>query len=189
MSDQTIETELKKREVLRMSNAESKRLTKECIQTALIYLMGQQPFEKITITSIIKRSGVSRAGFYRNYSSKEEVLQDIGSRLYQQLLEASTDEKYKDNPYQLYLDCFRKIEEQADQVRLFIQANLPLDFIFDTVSLLRQTPKDQSTTEHYRQIAIESARREIAISWFQKGMKESPEEMANICVSIFHAES
>ena len=50
------EREAKKKNILRMSNAESNRFTKECIQTALIYLMNEMPFDKITITSIINRS-------------------------------------------------------------------------------------------------------------------------------------
>ena len=70
------ETELKKRDILRMSNKESNRLTRECLQTALIYLMGQKPFDKISISEIVRRSGVSRTAFYRNYNSKEEVLNE-----------------------------------------------------------------------------------------------------------------
>ena len=45
MSDQP--TELQKRDVLRMSNEESNRLTRECLQTALIQLMSEKPFDQI----------------------------------------------------------------------------------------------------------------------------------------------
>ena len=70
-------TELEKRNVLRLSNEESHKLTKECIQTALVDLMTKKPYEKITISEIITRSGVSRSAFYRNYSSKEDVINEI----------------------------------------------------------------------------------------------------------------
>ena len=59
-------TEIKKRDVLRMSNEASNKLTKECLQMALIYLLNEKPIEKITITELVKRSGVSRTAFYRN---------------------------------------------------------------------------------------------------------------------------
>ena len=70
----SFKTELEKRDVLRMSNKESNRMTRECLQTALITLMGQKPFEKITISEIVRKSGVSRTAFYCNYDTKEDIL-------------------------------------------------------------------------------------------------------------------
>lgn len=60
-----------------LSNKEANKVTKECLQTALIQLMSQKPFEKITITELVRRSGVSRTAFYRNYESKEEILNEV----------------------------------------------------------------------------------------------------------------
>ena len=73
--------ESRREQILRMSNEESNRFTKECICTALILLMNEQDFEKITISSIIKRAGVSRGAFYRNYSSKEDILREFDLKL------------------------------------------------------------------------------------------------------------
>ena len=69
-------TAAKRNDALRMSNKESNRFTRECLQTALIYLMGEKSFEKISISELVRRSGVSRTAFYRNYSSKEEILNE-----------------------------------------------------------------------------------------------------------------
>ena len=60
-----------------LSNKEANKVTRECLQTALIQLMSQKPFEKITITELVRRSGVSRTAFYRNYESKEEILNEV----------------------------------------------------------------------------------------------------------------
>lgn len=179
------ETELKKRAVLRMSNAQSRQLTRECIQTALIYLMNEKPFDKITITSIIKRSGVSRAGFYRNYSSKEDVLRDIESKIYQRLSEAEEDTLYQTNPYQFYRDYFRKIQNHKEEFRLFTKAQLPPDFIFEANAFLRKAHDTVSSYEYYRSIGIRVAMAEIVLAWLENDMKETPEEMAEICLRIF----
>ena len=53
------ETELQKHAVLRLSNEESNKLTRECLRTALIKLMEQKPFDQISIKDIVKKSGVS----------------------------------------------------------------------------------------------------------------------------------
>lgn len=43
----------------------SHELAKECIFTALMLLMEKQDYEKITITDIARRAGVSRMTYYR----------------------------------------------------------------------------------------------------------------------------
>ena len=63
--------------VLRTNNEESHRETRTCIKEALIVLMHQRHYKDISMTDIIKKSGVSRAGVYKNYKSKDEILLDI----------------------------------------------------------------------------------------------------------------
>ena len=47
---------------LYQSNQEANQITRESIETALLHLM-------------VKKAGVSRNAFYRNYKSKEEILE------------------------------------------------------------------------------------------------------------------
>lgn len=180
------ETELNKKSVLRMSNMESKQLTRECIITALLYLMKDVPFEKITVTSIIERSGVSRAGFYRNFTSKEDVLEEIAKMAHDELSASIADEKYKNNPYQWYVDFFQAIVEHPDIFDLLIQAKVPHDYLFNATTLTQQSDAPQTAKEHYFAIAASNALKEIIIDWFQNGMKESPEEMAEILMELFY---
>ena len=42
---------------------------------ALFYLLKTKSFSKITINDIAKKAGVSRLTFYRNFNSKEDILQ------------------------------------------------------------------------------------------------------------------
>ena len=181
------ETELRKRAVLRLSNTESNQLTRECIGTALIYLMNEYPFDKITVTAIIRRSGVSRAAFYRNYSSKEEVLREIGNTICERIAALLTEEKYREDPRQWYEDCFAGIRDNAEIFRLFMQAKLPPDFIFHT-DRKKESEADRHgvpAKEWYRTIALQSAVKEIVINWFENGMKETPDQMAKICQELF----
>lgn len=178
------ETELKKRESLRLSNMKSNELTRECVRTALIYLMSEKPFDKITVTSIIERSGISRAGFYRNYVSKEEVLEEIGQRLADTICQSLAMEKYKNNSWQWYFDCFTVIKEKEKDVRLFIQAGISLNSVLQFNILSEKEFKRLSVKERYRTLASQSAFTRIIFYWFQNEMKESPKEMADLCVEI-----
>ncbi len=62
------------------SNSELNKLTKESIETALLFLMEKKDFNKISISELVKKAGVSRNAFYRNYKSKEEILEKAYAR-------------------------------------------------------------------------------------------------------------
>lgn len=64
-------------ETLKHNNLESKRVTREAIQGALYMLMERKPYDEITMTDIVRRSGISRSALYRNYRTKEDIILDI----------------------------------------------------------------------------------------------------------------
>ena len=100
---------LKKKEILKMSNMESNLFTKECICTALLTLMAVKTFEQITVTDIIKKAGVSKGGFYRNYKSKEDVLQQICEELFQYILEYMEEHRLYENTRQWFVEFFNNV--------------------------------------------------------------------------------
>lgn len=50
------------------------RFTTKCLFDALILLLGEKDFDKITISEICSRSGVARSTFYRNFSDKIDII-------------------------------------------------------------------------------------------------------------------
>ncbi|HFH9922035.1 TPA: TetR/AcrR family transcriptional regulator, partial [Streptococcus suis] len=52
------------------------------IQEALLQLTQQKEYEKITITDIAKRAGVTRISFYRNFKSKDDILKQALERAF-----------------------------------------------------------------------------------------------------------
>ncbi len=52
------------------------------IEQALVQLMRDAPIEKISVSAVIRRAGVARTSFYRNYQTKEDVLVSYTDRLY-----------------------------------------------------------------------------------------------------------
>lgn len=49
-------------------------LVKECIISALLQLIKEKPLSSISISELCSKAGVSRMTFYRNYTSKEEII-------------------------------------------------------------------------------------------------------------------
>ncbi|MBR3486231.1 MAG: helix-turn-helix transcriptional regulator, partial [Clostridia bacterium] len=69
--------ELERMNILRLSNAEANKVTRECMKTALVKLLNEKDLPRISVTEIVTAAGVSRPAFYRNYSSKEDLLEDV----------------------------------------------------------------------------------------------------------------
>lgn len=72
---------------LYQSNKEANQITRESIETALLHLMEKKELTQISISELVKKAGVSRNAFYRNYKSKEEILELAYERASQQWME------------------------------------------------------------------------------------------------------
>lgn len=72
---------------LSQSNKEINQLTRESIETALLFLLEKKEMKHISISELVKKAGVSRNAFYRNYKSKEEILELAYARTSQHLVD------------------------------------------------------------------------------------------------------
>jgi len=175
------QTELEKRDVLRMSNKESNRMTRECLQTALIALMGQKSFDKITISEIVRKSGVSRTAFYRNYETKEDILNEVSDVFSNVMIQSFQDKRFLEDSREWYLAFFHVIKANASLFRLLLQAHMLNSALISTYTMIGRLDNSDNVTAHYDFLAWEGALSTITLHWFQDGMKESVEFMADFC--------
>ena len=166
-------------------NQETKSLTREYIKTALLYLLRDHPYEKITVTAIINRAGVSRAGFYRNYASKEEVLKDLAATVYYQVSNIVFHNEELKSPYDKYVFFFQKLKTNAEWFQTLSMLSAQSRQLFGASTYLQYHPQAQSALEHYQNVAAFHSQRAVILDWFENGMKESPEEMAEIFSHIY----
>jgi AcrR family transcriptional regulator len=178
-------TILEERNVLRLNNEESNKLTRECLTTALMQLMKEKSLDKITITELVKRSGVSRTAFYRNYSSKEDILVDIRNSIAETSNSFLVKPELKDNPRLWFRECFKIVQDNADLIRPILDAKLTLGDFFKNQSVLDSLYSTDNRMNRYKNLAIEAAFQRIMIVWFDEGMIESVDEMASFCNDIF----
>ena len=68
----------KQLDTLKKNNEYSRQLTREALEDALITLMDRQEYSSISVTDLAKKAGVSRAAFYRNFNSIDEILDEYG---------------------------------------------------------------------------------------------------------------
>lgn len=156
-------------------------LAKESLFTALVILLGEKDFEDISITELAGKAGVSRMAFYRNYTSKEDIItQYIDERFaeYQNLLlskDATTFEvahiffAYVKSQEKLFTNVVRAKMEHL----LFDRYDVHLVQLFKT---LYQT--QFSDNDAYYLDFLSGGLYKVIMAWVRNGFKESEGEMA-----------
>ena len=156
---------------------------RECITQSLFKLLEKKDFECISITDIITKAGVSRMGFYRNYSSKEDVIESYILDLFVQTVDEIQRERALSfkvkNIMVTTLETFKKY---SDQIKLFLDRNLDW-LLFRCYSkafdFLAQNKKPSRVREYSNQLFVGELFN-FEMSWLRNGMKETPEQMARI---------
>ncbi|MCD7858382.1 MAG: TetR/AcrR family transcriptional regulator [Clostridiales bacterium] len=177
-------SELEKRSIQRLSGEESNRISRECLRTALMQLLSERDFQKISVTELVRRAGVSRATFYRNYSDKEALLREIGEAAALEIQSFLRATRTPEDVYQSALGLFRNIKEHERVTRNMVSFHISLSAVMAMPPLaeLEEPPTDATT--HYWHLAFEGAVLNIVRDWMVNGMQQSPEEMAQVCASL-----
>lgn len=164
----------------------SNRLAKECIVTALISLMKKQEFSSISITDITKKAGVSRMAYYRNYSSKEDILNKYMEEVGESVHNFITDRRSYTEIKQYYQALFERLGQHSDIGLAAYRANLG-DLILSNINkfiFLTFAPKEGDRTAEYRLYFLAGAFYNVFIEWLKGGKVESTEHMADICCEM-----
>ncbi len=178
-------TELQKRDMLRLSNEETNRITKECIHSSLVLLMGEKPFDKISITDIVRRSGVSRTAFYRNFSSKEDVLSDLSRELLSGFTQMVMRAIHDENPFQLYRQMFQLVKDNQQEFGLMLKAGLQRNEYINVSAYIQSQYAHLDVMTRYSILGWWGALLNIIQDWYQKGMKEDITDMARLICRLF----
>ncbi len=164
------------------SNEEAKRFSKECIFTALMSLMEQKPFEKISITEIAQKAGVSRNAVYRNFNTKEEILKDSISGITAGFIESLKTRSFAS--YDDYtLEVFRHLNETKDIGLAMVKADMTWILFDSFMSLKGHFNVDDRIKSYYENYRI-GAIFYLYITWLENGCRETPEELVQILRQI-----
>ena len=169
-------------------NRQINQVTRESLSIALIYLMNEKPFNKISITELVQKAGVSRTAFYRNYAGKEDLLREIGNSLISRIEELNLQLRDSRSMYDWCLELLKAIKEHQESYSLFSNAGLSAKMLFDQRSFVDVVYPVSDRKERYLRIASEAAMASVINTWFEEGMKESPEEMAELCARMLDEE-
>ena len=167
------------KDYLKLSNEESNRITREALELALFELLENKSIDEISITELVKKAGVSRSAFYRNYGTKDALMISISKNAFDKVCNFVKSSGFSENKVNIFYNFFKAIKQNEKHFRIY------LNFPFKIEQLVGEVIKPSKTVkEHYEIVAREGAFYNILVNWFNNGMKESEMEMAEICSDI-----
>jgi AcrR family transcriptional regulator len=180
-----------KREALFMTEQHasvSRLFARECITTALIQLTLEKPLSEVSITELAKRAGVSRMTFYRNYSSKKEILTMRLSELVEEYrLEtrpyvSSGESYYGMNNLVVCLEFFRK---NSDLIECLQKSGLGNSFSTAVSEYVHSVFGDDDKARSIELDAFVGALFGCYEAWAARGFEERSEIIAAVLSRIF----
>lgn len=171
---------------LKKYNQESNQITRESLEISLMQLLEKKELKKITISELVERAGVSRAAFYRNYSSKEQILEEIFKSTVQSITDKLEEFNFKTEMYQIWLFLFKEAKKEARVISLAIDYNfekLLTQAVFDFLEKRNRNAK--KTTNSYMNSFWSSAVVSVLSKWIKDGMKVPAEKIASLGLPLF----
>ncbi|MCR5420058.1 MAG: TetR/AcrR family transcriptional regulator [Lachnospiraceae bacterium] len=169
--------------------AERRHPVKEEIAEAFKELLADKIVTDITVSDVVKKAGVARASFYRNFSSTNDVLEYIQNRIAADLRDNVIPVITSDNERQWRAFLFRYIYFMEDNYQKIKEskttnASLILYKITNIAGGIAKTMHFQDINEKYSTTARFGAINSVIIHWFDDGNKEPPEEIVDYIMSF-----
>lgn len=144
------------------------------ITSALLRLITQRPLNEITITDIAKEAGVGRASFYRNFNSKEDILNQYLHRMLSDWYETVENLTTEHGTWQLSL--MEHYYENRDFYLPINQAGLSNLGLQNIIDVCGAKPEDDNLNAYFHSLMAYSIFGWI-IEWMNRGMQETPEQL------------
>ena len=166
--------------------------SKQQMELALLKLMESSDFQTITIQEIAYHAGLSRRTFYRNYSSKEEILDDCFFRIWEEYRGriVDTPDLSIPNIARVFFSC---MENHRQFLTIVNQHQMLPRFLTKVDELLPSAfyaargvniPLSDDMVRYALAFSVGGFIR-ILILWLNDGARKTPDEMAALVEGFF----
>lgn len=173
------------------------KYTREWTFEALSKLLEQHPYHEIRISDIIDRAGISRATFYRNFSTKDDIVkhkvQMVFQDFHQDMLDTymATGILDEQNLIQAF---FNMVDKQEQVIETVIQTNLEYTMVEGILEIIRfhkdrfyELVKTNKRAEDYTMDIVASSCWTLLSRWHKTGKVETPKQLSKIYLSAFRS--
>ncbi len=161
-----------------MSNEGRNAYVIEHITDALLKLLQDKPIGDISISELCSLAGIGRASFYRNFESKEDILRNYINTIFQEWTAQDSQNDPKLLNEFLYI-MFAHFEKHREFYELLNKRNL-IYLLKDVIIGLCGPNPEHTKIEAYARAYVAYVLYGWIEVWFQRGMQETAEEIADM---------
>ena len=156
---------------------------KECLADALIQLLETKPIEKITVPEIAELAGVGRTTYFRNFSSKKEMLSYKLLLLWERWADEHGVRVKRGYSAENALTFFRFNHSIRSLLTLMYDRGLQ-SALYMAFSINMTPPGQADAMECYLSRFYSYGLFGLLDEWIARGFRETPEQMAQIAKEI-----
>lgn len=153
---------------------------------ALFYLLKTKSFSKITINDIAKKAGVSRLTFYRNFNSKEDILQQRFDTLFDDFYNDITKNNIT-SVHDTILLVFSYWYKNQEYLKILIDNKLEKNIYTNFNTYILRIFNKLNIAEFYSPEHITFISGGLffsMINWIEGNCQQSPKEITNSIIKI-----
>jgi AcrR family transcriptional regulator len=160
--------------------------TRSWIFDAVMILMDEKPYNKITVSDICEKAGIARPTFYYNFDDKDDViLKYLNNSLTTELMSLETAKDDKQNNIVLTFDVKYIINHQKNLRKVLstadVEARIYRELQAYTLTLIKSYKKQLSAEEYqicrYKICYQLTGSLKILFDWFINGMPMPVEKL------------
>ena len=160
---------------------------REAITNAFFTLFAKKKMDDITVTEIVSEAHVARASFYRNFNSKDEVMDSAIRDAIQDMTdgtESSLAQVYKKNHVRR---CFELFARYRDYLVEIYRSGFGPRILDALNSFYEQIAGDMpaDSTERFSLYVFAGSLYNTAMTWLRDGRGEEPDEVAEVFCDSF----
>ena len=180
--------------------------TDKLLKDALIKLMNEKGFEKISVKDLTEEADINRATFYLHYKDKYDLLEQFEKKILMEMNEIKENiaKNYpnnfilpsdKERLSPVFVFVYSYIKENAAFMKVVLGPNGDLRFQMQIKNFIEDSFAENMAIYHkidkaylkYVATVASSAQLGVIQKWLSTGMKETPEELASIVSEVIGA--
>lgn len=166
---------------LQNHNEDLNKLVCESLQTALLLILKNKEYSKISVTEICQKAGVSRTAFYNNFQTIDCLLENIVVEYNKNLIINKIGSPFREyTNYEWYVKLFKCVKENADFLLTLFNAGFK-DKYLSIINSLVLHDENIPTTKKYLRVIWTGGIVNTIIYWLENNMQESIEEISKFC--------
>ncbi|CDC41545.1 transcriptional regulator TetR family [Firmicutes bacterium CAG:449] len=166
---------------LKAHSQEINKISKESLITSLILLMKQKPYDKITISELCIKAGVSRTAFYGNFKTKDDLLTLYVLNMNTELINKIGSPFRNDTSLDWYINLFQVIKDNSEILILIFKAGFQKKYLEILNSMVLHNPSIPIEKKYQRLIWSGGVENALSYWLLESSLKESVEDIALYC--------